>query len=233
MDSDLVNWSAVPKPGEAGCLWEESNDPKKFKIQEALKYEPRQLMPIDCYGNYMIFKNHWLELNGCDEVFTNGEHWEDQDFALRARKYGMTCLRFPRKLYRLHHFYGSHAGRSNIPSDYTFKKPCELCEKAYFSPPPNKYDIKKRLDKGEIDVFEEENIWVCKTCHLSCCIYNFDFIEALRFVEHKKSYKASIIPKYKIGRNLRILSEDMRGKSLQEKIEIYNDSWTKVRYYVK
>jgi hypothetical protein len=230
-ENDFIDWSAIPQPGEPGCLWKENTDPKKFKMQGSLKYEPRQIIPKSCYGNYMIFKKEWLELNGCDEVFSNGEHWEDQDFVIRARKYGTLCLRFPRKLYRLHHLYGNYSGRSNIPVDYTFKPPCDSCEKACLAHAPNRYDIKNRYNKGEIDIFEENNVWVCKNCYFACCIYNFDIIEALRFAEYKKSYKASIIPKYKIGRNLRILSEDMNRKSLQEKIEIYNDSWSNERYY--
>jgi hypothetical protein len=57
--------------------------------------------------------------------------------------------------------------------------------------------------------------------------------ESYKFIENKSSYKSNIISKYKIGRNLQILAEDMRGKTIQEKVETYNDSWTNGRYYVK
>jgi GT2 family glycosyltransferase len=211
MDSDNVNWSAIPKINEPGCSWTEHSE----------KDEPRQIMPLNCYGNYMISRNEWIELNGCDEVFTNNEHWEDQDFCIRAKKFGSHCSRFSKKMFRLHHYYGSHSGRSNIKPDYQFKSPCDSCNKAQYTYAPNRFDIKNRIDKGEIEIFEEDQIWVCKNCHLSCTIWHNDVSESYRFIENKKSYKSTIIPKYKIGRNLAILVEDMRGKSLQEKIEIY------------
>jgi hypothetical protein len=68
---------------------------------------------------------------------------------------------------------------------------------------------------------------------LSSIIWHNDFSEAYEFIRNKSSYKSTIIPKYKIGRNLQILTEDMKGKTIQEKVDIYNDSWTNGRYYVK
>jgi hypothetical protein len=223
MNSDNVNWCSIPKINESGCSWTEHSEAN----------EKEQLMPLNCYGNYMIFRNEWLEINGCDEVFTNNEHWEDQDFCLRARKFGSRCARFSKKMFRLHHYYGSHSGRSNIVPDHVFKKPCEACDRAQYTYEPNRFDIKNRIKNGEIEIFEEDQIWVCKKCHLSSTIWHKEVYESYKFIENKSSYKSNIISKYKIGRNLQILAEDMRGKTIQEKVEIYNDSWTNGRYYVK
>ncbi len=56
--------------------------------------------------------------------------------------------------------------------------------------------------------------------------------EATTNVANKGIIKATILPEYKIGRNLMVLARDMDGKALQEKIEIYNDSWDNEKYYV-
>lgn len=223
MTNDVVNWQNIPKTNEPGCAWTHHSD----------QDESAQLMPANCYGNYMVPRALWLQLNGCNEVFTNNEHWEDQDFCLRARNLGVQCQRKSHVMYRLHHYYGSFAGRSNVPTDFSFKKPCAACDVAQQIPKPNRYDIKNRLSKGEIDVYENEKIWVCKTCYLASAVFYENESEATTNITNKKFIKSTILPKYKLGRNLTILAEDMDGKSLQEKVDIYKDSWTNERYYVK
>ena len=221
MHSDRVHWDEIPKLDQPGCHWSWHSE----------RDEPPQMMPANCYGNYMVPRSTWLKLNGCNEVFTNNEHWEDQDFCLRARNMGVQCQRKSHVMYRLHHYYGGYAGRSNIPTDFEFKKPCESCNLAQQVPKPNRYDIKKRLAKGEIEVFEREKIWVCKTCHLASAAFHDDEGEATTNITKQGFVKSTIMPKYKLGRNLSILAADMDGKSLSEKVEIYKDSWTNGRYY--
>ena len=80
-------------------------------------------------------------------------------------------------------------------------------------------------------MFEREKIWVCKTCHLASAVFYDDEGEATTNITKQGFVKSTIMPKYKLGRNLSILAADMDGKSLSEKVEIYKDSWTNGRYY--
>ncbi len=220
--SDVVNWDQIPRCGDAGAAWTSDSE------QDA----EAELMPLNCFGNYMIFRDTWLQLNGCDEVFTNTEHWEDQDFCARARNLGVQCSRVSHKMYRLHHKYGLHAGRSNVPPDYEFKKPCVRCDRADKVKTPNRYDTRARASRGEVDLFERHKIWVCKTCFLAGPDWRVEVSEASTNAASKGIVKAPILPEYRIGRNLLVLAADMEGKPLREKIEIYNDSWDNERYYV-
>lgn len=211
MNDDRVHWENVPHFAEVD--------------------RPPGLMPANCYGNYMIFREQWLSINGTDEVFTNTEHFEDINFCCRARSAGFQCARTANKLYRLHHWYGSFSGRANIAPDFEFKKPCERCDNANQVQTPNRYDLKGRLARGEIKLFDEERVWVCKTCSLSCSAWSKEVAEYTGYIASSRRTQATIIPEFKIGRNLRILTDDMQGKSLQEKVEIYNRSWYDARYY--
>ena len=222
MKSDVVNWDQIPRCGAPGAAWTRHSE----EDAEA------ELMPRNCYGNYMIFRDTWLEMNGCNEVFTNNEHWEDQDFCARARNLGVRCARVSNRMYRLHHRYGSHAGRSNVPPDYEFKRPCECCDKANRVPSPNKYDTGARAYRGEVDLFVRHKIWVCKTCLLASPDWSVDISEATTNAASKGIVKATILPKYRIGRNLVTLARDMDGRSLQEKVETHDDSWDNEKYYV-
>lgn len=219
--SDKIRWHNVPRVGQAGCTW----------TKESEVDAPEALFPKNCYGNYMVFRDQWLNVNGCDEVFTNAMHYEDMDFVLRARNAGMTCERKALKLFRLHHQYGSHAGRANIVPDVSFKKCCPQCEKAACVIEPNRFDLKNRLAKGEIEIFEEHKVWVCKTCFLSGAVYHADCGEHTNWIESSGRTQATILPKYKIGRRLQTLVSDMDGQSLERKHEIFLDSYTNERYY--
>lgn len=217
--SDVVNWNNVPRVGQKGCTWTHHSE------VDALE----SLFPKNAYGNYMVFRDQWLSINGTDEVFTNAMHYEDMDFTLRARNAGMTCERKALKLFRLHHQYGSHAGRANIIPDYSFKKPCPTCQVASSVIEPNRYDLKNR--KGEIEIFDEHKVWVCKTCYLSGAVYHEGCHEHTDWIESSGRTQATILPKYKIGRNLSILTSDMDGQTLERKHEIFLDSYTNERYY--
>lgn len=216
--SDVVNWDKIPKCGEKGATWTHHSEVDA----------PATLFPKNAYGNYMVFREDWLKLNGCEEHFST-THFEDMDWVLRARNLGLTCERKALKLYRLHHHYGNHANRSNVTPDYSFKTPCPSCKLASHKTEPKRYDLKARIEKGEIELFEDK--WICKTCFLSGAVYHADAGEYTNALEWSGRIKSTINPKYKIGRNLQILTRNMDGKSLQEKVSIFNHSWTADKYY--
>lgn len=218
--SDEVHWDKMPKCGEKGATWTYHSEVDADAT----------LFPKNAYGNYMVFRKDWLALNGCNESFVS-THFEDICFTLRARNLGLMCKRNALVMYRMHHQYGSHSQRSNIPVDYPTKKPCEQCVKASHITEPIRFDLDRRIEAGEVDVFD--NIWVCKTCALSGAVYHADCGEYTTGIEISGQTHAPIIPKYKIGRNLNTLVADMDGKTLEEKIEIYTDSWTNSKYYVQ
>lgn len=222
MKSDFVNWSAIPtKSGSGGATWGPDAD------EDA----PETLFPLNAYGNYMVRREDWLKVNGTDECITNACHYEDMDFTLRAHSAGLTCSRKAHLLYRLSHNYGNHSGRANVLPDHQFKQPCPECEKAWYVLEPNRFDLKARESRGELEMFPEHKVWVCKTCFLSGPIYHASCGEHTEWIKSTKRTQATIIPKYKLGRNLKIVTGDMDGKSLADKIEIYNNSWVNPRYY--
>ncbi len=222
MNSDVVNWDAVPsRAGEKGATWGHDSDVD----------EPATLFPRNAYGNYMVFRWQWLEINGTNEAVTNVCHYEDMDFCVRARNAGMQCSRRAHRLYRLHHWYGNHSGRANIVPDVQFKKACPACEKACQTLEPNRFNWPSRAAAGEIDLAERDRAWVCKTCFLCGPMYSQDPVEHMGQIEARKITQAPILTKYKIGRNLRTLASDMDGKSLPEKVEIFERSYSSERYY--
>lgn len=220
--SDQVNWDAVPKKsGDPGATWGPDSDVDAKS----------ELFPRNCYGNYMVDRTDWLSINGVNEGPFSTAHFEDMDFVQRARNAGIKCSREAHEMYRLHHHYGSHSGRANIVPDHELKPNCPACEKACSVLEPNRFDLKRRHAAGEIEMLEQHQVWVCKTCFLCGPIYHADCGEYTGWLENSKTIQAAIIPKYKIGRNLRILAGDMDGKSLAQKVEIFNDSWSNDRYY--
>lgn len=221
--SDEVHWDKMPRAGQPEAHWLKSDELDA----------PPSLMSKSCFGNYMIFRDQWLSINGCDEVFTNAEHWEDQDFCLRARNAGFQCSHSALRMLRSHHWYGGFSGRANTEPDHQFKRPCELCDSVNIQcKKPNRYDLKRRQANGEVEIFEENKIWVCTRCLLSGPVFYADENEYTFYhLEKKRIVQANVIPKYKIGRRLRILAGDMDGKSLPQKAEVFNDSWANQRYY--
>lgn len=217
--SDEVHWANVPALSSSpGAKWGPDSDVD----------EPVGLLPSNCYGNVMIFRDQWLALNGCEETFTNVAHYEDVDFCIRARRANVQGKRVAHKMYRLHHRYGGHSGRSNALPDYTFRAPCASCAAALSVLEPRRFDVRARRDRGEIDVVEGDGVWVCRTCLLCGPYYNSDPAEHLHC--HART-RALVLPQYMIGRNLNALVDDMDGKSLSEKVELYARSWETPRYY--
>lgn len=222
MQSDVVNWNAVPtKGGQPGASWGSHDDRDTGVIP----------FPLNACGNYMVPRETWLNLNGCDEAIFSSEHWEDQDFCQRANNAGVLCSRNAGIMYRLHHFYGGHSGRANeLPDFGEFKKLCPKCEAVEHTPKPDRRELRRRIRAGELDT-PNEMVWVCKECKYCGPIFFEDEGEYHAYLRRKKITRSNIIPSHKLGRNLRILAGDMDGKSLQEKVEIFEDSYTNSRYY--
>jgi hypothetical protein len=221
MDSDEVHWDVVPKKGgEPGASWTSHSD----------RDEPLQPFPLNCFGNYMVPRKDWFTLNGCDEAIFSSEHWEDQDFCIRANNAGLKCERRSGRMIRMHHLYGQHSGRANAVPDFgAFKKICEKCEKAEYTPKPNRRELKRRLADNEIEIVGQ--VWVCRDCHYAGPVFHADEGEYQSRLRRHRIVRSNIIPKFKLGRNLSILAADMDGKSLNEKVEIFNRSYTDDRYY--
>lgn len=220
--SDAVNWNAIPtKAGIDGATWGADSDIDA----------PETLMPLNAYGNYCISRKDWFSINGTDEVFTRTAHYEDMDFTQRAHNAGIKCERKAHILYRLSHNYGTHSGRSNQPTDHPLTKNCDECEKACHVLEPKRFDIERRLLKNEIECFPEHKVWVCRKCLLSGPIYHTGCHEHTEWIKGSRRIQATIIKKHLIGRNLRILAQDMDGKSLPEKVEIFDRSYHDERYY--
>lgn len=216
-DSDEVRWQNVPPSSSSpGARWGGESDSNASA----------GLLPLNCYGNVMIFRDQWLSLNGCEETFTNTAHYEDIDFCIRARRAGLQGSRVAHKMYRLHHRYGGHSGRANILPDHSFREPCEACAAAIYVLEPNRFDLPARESRGEIDV--RDGAWVCRKCLLCGPYYRNDPAEHLN--NHGRT-RSLVFPEYKIGRNLNTLVADMDGKRIEEKVEIFTRSWEDARYY--
>lgn len=221
MKSDVVHWDAIPKKGGIpGAAWTSHSD----------RDEPPQPFPLNCCGNYMVPREDWLNLNGCDEAIFSSEHWEDQDFCLRANLAGLKCERRSHIQYRAHHLYGAMSGRANETPDFgEFRKLCPQCEAVEYTPKPHRRELIRRIGNGEL--WANGRVWVCKTCFYCGPIFHADEGEYSRHIRDKRITRSNIIPEFKLGRNLRRLAEDMDGKSLSEKVEIFNGSYDSPRYY--
>tara|TARA_Y100000310_G_C20669379_1_gene809380 strand:+ start:145 stop:1386 length:1242 start_codon:yes stop_codon:yes gene_type:complete len=189
------------------------------------------------YGNFVWHRDQWIyELNGTNEVVTNGSHWEDMDFGNRARALGHQIVRRTDSLMRLKHHYGSFSQRSNVEVDEKYqynKNVCPRCCELYHGNLSFKGFLEERILKNEIEVFYDKFVWVCKTCLLSGPYFPGEELQSyFDAIADNKLYKAPIVKKYKIGRNLKSLTEKIDSvKSLQEKVEIYHDSWENDYYY--
>ncbi len=218
--SDEVHWDRMPVAGQKGATWTHHSEVDA----------PATLFPKNAYGNYMVLRDQWLSVNGCEEHFSS-THFEDMDFTLRARNAGMTCERKALVMYRMHHQYGGHSQRSNVVVDYPTKKPCPECQKASQVSEPNRYDLKRRIEIGEVETLEDK--WICKECNLTGAVYHADSGEYCNGIETSGRTQSTINTNYKIGRNLRILTADMDGQPLENKIEIFTNSWTESKYYAR
>lgn len=216
--SENVNWSLVPKDcNTILAAWTKESDIDR----------PKTIHPPNCWGNFMIWRQNWLSINGTDEVFSNTDHYEDIILNIRAKKVGFQTKRWAHKMYRLHHFYGAFSQRANVQPDYPCKQMCDKCK--ITSVDKGRELIPDRINKKELIPFYDEQIVVCNDCGLSGpMVKSSDYVE---FVRQNKIY-STILPSVKIGRNLQILSEDMdKVSSLESKFDIFNNSWENERYY--
>jgi hypothetical protein len=243
-ENDEINWDQVPQ--HSGCFtdgqwnYKDCDSLARWCPLSDTNIDTPVITPLNCYGNIMWCRNNWFEINGTNEVFTNYEHWEDVDFDNRSNIAEQKVVRKTKLMYRLFHHHGGFSQRSNVEIDFPCKELCFKCKLManYDGHLRNKrirrdfFDVRK--NSGELEIFENIMMWVCKDCKLSGPYYNYDSAEYNDYIKHNKLIKAPIINKYKIGRNLQILMEDMdKTSSIENKIEIYNNSWDNERYYHK
>lgn len=223
MRSDEVHWDLMPKKaGDPGASWGSGSDHDAAVTT----------FPLNCYGNYMVPRQDWFHINGADEAIFNSEHWEDQDFCNRAHRAAIKCERKAGIMYRMHHLYGSHSGRANVLPDWgKFMEPCDKCQAVEHNPKPDRRDLKRRIANGELLTFGFNRTWVCKTCYYCGPIFHAEESEYWKVLDRYHYTRSNILPMVKLGRNLEILANDMDGKSLGRKVEIFEDSWSNARYY--
>ncbi len=224
MRSDKVNWDLIPgKSGQPGASWGADSD---FDARPTI-------FPLNCYGNYMVPREEWFRINGCDEAIFNSEHWEDQDFCNRAHRAGIPAWRKAHVMYRMHHLYGGNAGRSNLIPDWgEFRPLCDKCNAVEHNPKPDRRDLKRRIANGELSVFGFGRTWVCNECYYCGPIFHSDESEYWNHLAQFEVTRSNIIGgDFQLGRNLEAVAHDMDGKPLWKKVEIFNESWENPKYY--
>jgi hypothetical protein len=239
-DREDVNWENCPtKSSDNGDGTRDTSFPARLADPDVWPRtydEDRDVHVADrgMYGNIAWHRDQWLFLNGTNEVITNGSHWEDLCFGNRANLAGQLIVRRTNLIYRLHHHYGSHSQRSNAPVDHPYNPPCVKCTDMYTHYTSFDYQLDQRIKLREVESFEESVAWVCKKCKLSGPILgnSQEIQNYLNNVRERNGVRAPIIPKYKIGRNLQILSEMVdRESTLEGKIDVYNNSWESDYFY--
>lgn len=243
-ESDEVNWDAIPdRPGvdiQGNYLGDPSLSLARWGPLSEIEMGVGPV-PLNCYGNIMWWRENWLDLNGTEEVITNTAHWEDIDFDTRANLSGQQAVRIPRLMYRLYHQHGGFSQRSNVEVDVPCKSPCERCRNfRHYADRMNDRELRYQMYMErhstfrEIDLYEDSTVWVCKACGLSGPIWRGDESTYTNYLRDTNKTRATILPDKKIGRNLRVLSEDMdRCDTVADKFEVYQRSWTDDRYYVR
>lgn len=187
----------------------------------------------------MWWRENWLNINGTEEVITNTAHWEDIDFDNRALLDGQQAIRFPNLMFRLYHQHGGFSQRSNVEVDVSCKKPCENCKGfLHYTDHLKDRNLRYRLYMErestfkEIKLYKNEMVWVCKKCKLSGPMWNNDESDYINNLIKNNFKYATILKDEKLGRNLRILSEEMdKYNNIGDKFEIYQNSWNDEKYY--
>jgi hypothetical protein len=88
-----------------------------------------------------------------------------------------------------------------------------------------------RVARGEVHLYEERRIGVCQACRLSFAYYVESPDEYLQHLGSQGFRLANVLPEYRIGRNLRVVEEAARGKSLADQVQLLYESWDDPRYY--
>ena len=238
-DREDVNWENCPTKSSDNLvdsitwpkLYDEDRD---VHLANTFPLEEGKIGSMGMYGNMAWYREQYLFLNGTNEVMSNAFHWEDVCFSHRANLAGQLIVRRTNLIYRLDHDYGSYSQRSNAPVDHPCKSPCARCEDMYTHYTSFDYQLDHRIKLGEVESFEEFVVWVCKDCKLSGPILgnSQEIQNYLNNVWERNGVRSPIIPKYKIGRNLNILSEMVdRETTLEGKIDVYNNSWKNDYFY--
>lgn len=219
-ESDFINWRKVP-----------------FFPQTQVIDEP---YPLNAYGNYCHVREQWLAINGFQDNL-GPFHWEDQDFNARASKVGQRSSRLPNLMFRIYHTYPSNQQRATRPLLHPFKDVCGKCQQtvdrfyAEWKPGYNDSHWSKYFmyrDRSEISYEEQQGfLWLqCNECKFTLPILENGDVQGILL--GMPDYKQSPIGLFgNVGRNMRTLSEDLRGKSWSDKIVIHEDSWTNPKYY--
>lgn len=216
-DTGLISWDEVP----------EFND----------KVEEMEQIPLNCYANNTISREQWTKVNGFNEVDFNFFHWEDIDYNARCRNAGFVGKRIPNMVVRIDHPYGHEKNRANRPCEKPFKQPCESCEAMityvrYHIGTPTHLEwghlFKSRYSQVR-SIKRNQREWVaCNKCNFIIPIVNTEDLS--EYILKDPNYTKSPANISGSGRNLEPLVQDLKGKNLQQKLEIYEDSWTNERY---
>ena len=176
-------------------------------------------------------------MNGFNEVSFNFYHWEDLDYSARCNHAGYGGKRIPNKIYRIQHQYGQEKNRGPRAPEKPFPDVCSHCAEAM-------QFVQKHVESITTDnwssVFSLRNKDVrlvtkgCKSWYV-CQRCNFILPEVkghdlIGYVEKDLNYTRAPVNVSQAGRNLRRLSDDIKGKSWDEKIEVYAKSWSMSRY---
>jgi len=214
----------------ARIKWENVGDyPEKFELFFRT--------PSNCFANNALSRELWLDVNGFNEVSFNFFHWEDIDYDARCGHAGYSGKRIPNQMFRIHHQYGSLQNRAKREMELPFKSLCARCEATHSKAVneigavshPQWVECFSKREGGMGKVEQNGKTWmVCEDCNFIFPALPDDDIVA--YASEDKHYKRSPINVSGSGRNLRRLSDDLKGKRWEEKIEIFNASWTNPRY---
>lgn len=234
-ESDDIDWNKIPTLAQ-------SNNFESMSLFSWNNYQHYTIdtdiidVPVNLYGNIAWNRDQWLSINGTNEVITNFSHWEDLDFNTRSKLADHKVVRRIDQMYRLYHSYGNYSQRSNVQVDVPLRNVCEKCMSVYQNHSEYDYEMKlnNRIKNNDYYMYYDSHIWICKTCKLSGPVYtgekNIDYY--LSYIRNQKLINSPIIKDHLIGRNLKILSEKMdKETTIENKFEIYNDSWKNYYYY--
>ena len=216
-ETGLIKWEEVPL----------FNDPDTDIEQ----------IPLNCYANNTTSREQWAKVNGFNEVDFNFFHWEDIDYNARCRNSGFRGKRLSNMMFRIDHPYGLEPNRANRPCEKPFKQPCDSCEdlihyvRYHIGTPTHKeWGSIFAARHSQVSIVERGfKKWaICNKCNFIIPI--LDTEDLAEYILRDGNYTKSPINVNGSGRNLQTLIDDLKGKSMATKLQIYEDSWTNERY---
>lgn len=140
-------------------------------------------------------------------------------------------------MYRINHQYGLEHNRGNRKPELQHKEWCSACQGihdyvAYHVGPPTygTWTEGFRLNPHMKRFGQGYFTWlVCQQCNNVVPEIDGNDVDHDYF-QGKIAYKRAPINVSGSGRNMRILREDMKGKSWGDKIELFGKSWTDPKY---